>query len=72
MGSAILARSGFGLLMVALYCYIMLIGPIREMFTDGTVFTETYQKINGNILPYFLIQDQRVLFFRTVFNCGYC
>ena len=39
----------FGLLMVALYCYIMLIGPIREMFTDETVFTETYQKINGNV-----------------------
>ena len=38
----------FGLLMVALY--ILLIGPIREIFTDETVFTETYQKIiNGNI-----------------------
>ena len=34
----------FGLLMVALY--ILLIGPIREIFTDETVFTETYQKIN--------------------------
>ena len=38
----------FGLLMVALY--ILLIGPIREIFTDETVFTETYQKlINGNM-----------------------
>ena len=36
----------FGLLMVALY--ILLIGPIREIFTDETAFTETYQKINGN------------------------
>ena len=37
--------------MVALY--ILLIGPIREIFTDETVFTETYQKIiNGSILKF--------------------
>ena len=38
----------FGVLMVALY--ILLIGPIREIFTDETVFSETYPKINNMII----------------------
>jgi Na+-translocating ferredoxin:NAD+ oxidoreductase RnfE subunit len=37
----------FGLLLVAL---LLLIGPIREILRDETVFTESYQKIKGKVI----------------------
>ena len=36
----------FGLLLVSLY--VLMIGPIKDIFRDETVFTESYQNINGN------------------------
>ena len=40
-----------GLLLVAL---LLLIGPIREILRDETVFTESYQKIKGKVIDYYL------------------
>ena len=36
----------FGLMLIALY--ILTIGPVHDILKDETVFTESYQKINGN------------------------
>ena len=43
-----------GLLLTALY--ILLIGPIRELLRDETIFTESYQKINGKSIEYMIIK----------------
>ena len=41
----------FALLLVAL---LLLIGPIREILRDETVFTESYQKIKGKLIDYYI------------------
>ena len=48
----------FGLLLVAL---LLLIGPIREILRDETVFTESYQKIKGKVIDYYLHNSYIIL-----------
>ena len=48
----------FALLLVAL---LLLIGPIREILRDETVFTESYQKIKGKVIDYYLHNSYIIL-----------
>ena len=48
----------FALLLVAL---LLLIGPIREILRDETVFTESYQKIKGKVIDYCLHNSSKIL-----------
>ena len=48
----------FGLLLVAL---LLLIGPIKEILRDETVFTESYQKIKGKVIDYYLLNSYIIL-----------
>ena len=48
----------FVLLLVAL---LLLIGPIREILRDETVFTESYQKIKGKVIDYCLHNSSKIL-----------
>ena len=48
----------FALLLVAL---LLLIGPIREILRDETVFTESYQKIKGKVIDSYLHNSYIIL-----------